>query len=56
MRTELPLSERLKNIPFPDPLLNTVDSAIEAVFYLPESIYTSDDATNVKIGVWDYET
>lgn len=25
------------------------------MFCLPERIYTSDDVTNVKIGVWDYE-
>ena len=55
MRTELPLDERLKNIPFPDPTLNTVDSPIEQNYYLPERIYTSDDVTNVKLGVWDYE-
>jgi hypothetical protein len=54
MRTELPIGDRLKNVPFPDPTLNTVDSPVETVYYLHDRIYTSDDVTNVKIGVWDY--
>jgi hypothetical protein len=54
MRTELPIGDRLKNVPFPDPSLNTVDSPVETVYYLHDRIYTSDDVTNVKIGVWDY--
>ena len=53
MRTILPVHDRLKNIPFPDPSLNIVDSPVEVVFKLPETIYTSDDVTAVKIGVWD---
>ena len=55
MRTELPVSERLKNVPFPDPSINTIDSPVETVYYLNDRIYTSDDLTNVKLGVWDYE-
>jgi hypothetical protein len=55
MRTELPVNERLKNVPFPDPSINAIDSPVETVYYLPDRIYTSDDLTNVKLGVWDYE-
>jgi len=53
MRTELPLKERLKKIYFPDPTLNVIDSPVECVFHLGESIYTAPDLQTVKMAVWD---
>ena len=56
MRNVLETHDRLKPLPFPDTTINNVvESPVEVIFHLPEKVYTSDDATNVKIGVWDAE-
>lgn len=56
MRNVLPTEERLKNIPFPDPSVNLIDTPVEVIFKIPEKVYVGEDATSFKIGVWDSET
>ena len=56
MRNVLPTEERLKNIPFPDPSVNLVDTPVEVIFKIPEKVYVGEDATSFKLGVWDNET
>lgn len=54
MRNILTVEQRLKNIPFPDPTgAAGVEQPVDMVFTLPETIYTSEDVTQVKIAVWD---
>jgi hypothetical protein len=55
MRNVLPTEDRLKNIPYPDPSVNTIDNPVEVIFKIPEKIYVGEDATSFKIGVWDSE-
>jgi len=56
MRNMLPTEERLKSIPFPDPSVNLIDTPVEVIFKIPEKVYVGEDATSLKIGVWDSET
>lgn len=53
MRTVLPLADRLRKIPFPDPTLNTVDSPVEMVYYLGPHVYLGDSLADARIKVWD---
>ena len=56
LRTVLPLDERLKKLHFPDPTLAVQDTTpVEIIFTLPETVYTSDDTSQIKIAVWDKE-
>ena len=51
----LSIKDRLKPIPFPDLTLNVVDNPVEVIFKVYKKIYMTDDATNVKIAVWDVD-
>ena len=54
MRTVVPVSERLKNLPFPESSNGTViENPVEVSFKIPPYIYVGDDVTAIKIGVWD---
>lgn len=54
MRSVLSLEERLKKLNFPDTSIPMPDTVpVDVVFNLPETIYTSDDTSAVKIAVWD---
>lgn len=54
MRTVVPVSERLKNLPFPESSTGTViENPVEVSFKIPPYIYVGDDVTAIKIGVWD---
>lgn len=55
MRNMLPTDERLKHIPFPDTTGNLIDTPVHVVFKIPEKVYVGEDATSLKIGVWDSE-
>jgi hypothetical protein len=55
MRNMLSIKDRLKPIPFPDLTLNVVDNPLEVIFKVDKKIYMTDDATNVKIAVWDVD-
>lgn len=53
------VEDRLKRIPYPDPALANSDSAVAGVtmvYKLPNYVFTTEDTTNVKIGVWDEES
>lgn len=56
MRKVLPVQERLKLIPFPDPNLQGGEQPVEITYYLPEYVYTTEDSTSVKMAVWDEST
>lgn len=54
MRNVFTVEQRLKNVPFPDPTgAAGVEQPVDMIFTLPETIYTSEDVTQVKIAVWD---
>ena len=56
LRTIRPIEERLKRHPFPDPTQLVQDTnPVEIVFTLPETVYTSEDTSQIKIAVWDKE-
>lgn len=56
MRNILTVEQRLKNVPFPDPTgAAGVEQPVDMQFTLPESIFTEEDASQVKIAVWDEE-
>lgn len=56
MRRVLTVEERLRNVPYPDPSVSLVEQPVEVIYKLPPYVYTTEDATNVKIGVWDEST
>lgn len=52
------IEDRLRIIPYPDPVMATSESAVVPItigYKLPNYIFTTEDTTNVKIGVWDEE-
>ena len=54
MRPILTIEQRLKNIPYPDPSAHVAaDIGVEIKFTLPETIYMSEDTSEVKIAIWD---
>lgn len=54
MRSVYSLDERLKKINFPDTALAVHETvSVDVIFVLPETVYTSDDTSAVKIAVWD---
>ena len=53
MRKVLSAEERLRTIPFPDTLTTMVDNPVEIHLRVPDYLYTTEDATSIKIGVWD---
>lgn len=53
------VEDRLKNIAYPDPTFAASDNAVAGVtmvYKLPDYIFTTEDTTNVKIGVWDEDS
>lgn len=58
IRSIYSIEDRLRNIPYPDLALASSDntaSAINIGYKLPNYVFTTEDTTNVKIGVWDEE-
>jgi hypothetical protein len=55
MRKVLSVEERLKPIHWPDTLSTMVDSPVEINIKYPHSLYMNEDASSIKIGVWDDE-
>ena len=53
MRKVLSVEERLKAIPWPDTLGTMVDQPVEINLKYPHSLYMNEDASSIKIGVWD---
>ena len=53
MRKVLSVEERLRTIPFPDVMTTMVDNAVAIQIKLPDTLYQTEDATSIKIGVWD---
>ena len=54
MRPILTVEQRMRNIPFPDPTANVAsDIGVEIKFTLSETIYMSEDTSEVKIAIWD---
>ena len=53
MRSVLPTEEILRNVPFPDPSVSLVETPVEVIYKLPDYFSATEDATNVKVGVWD---
>ena len=54
MRSVFSLDERLKKFNFPDQIVAVHETTpVDIVFTLPETVYTSDDTSAVKIAVWD---
>ena len=54
MRPILTVEQRLKNMPYPDPSAHVAnDIGVEIKFTLPETIYMSEDTSEVKIAIWD---
>jgi len=59
IRTVQTVEEQLKRHVYPEPSMISSDTAVPgvAIFYkLPNYVFTTEDTTNVKIGVWDEET
>jgi len=53
MRKVLSVEERLRTIPFPDVMTTMVDNPVDIQIRVPDTLYTTEDATSIKIGVWD---
>ena len=55
MRKVLYVEERLKPIHWPETLGTMVDQPVEINLKYPYSLYMNEDASSIKIGVWDEE-
>lgn len=54
MRPILTVEQRMRNIPFPDPTATVAsDIGTEIKFTLADTIYMSEDTSEVKIAIWD---
>lgn len=52
MRSVFSVTDRLKNIPYPDPTTQIQTDPIPITYSLPEYVFTTEN-DDVKVGVWD---
>ena len=56
MRPIYTIEQRMRNIPYPEPSAHAAsDIGVEIKFILPETIYMSEDTSEVKIAIWSAE-